>query len=94
MNVRPGTIPGQCPVAQAVMGRVEPKLVITRAIVWLVQAPGQTEQSVWDVKVLAALAAMKVRRRFKAGTLRRRGEPGMDAGVELNCSYYLRLFVS
>jgi hypothetical protein len=40
-----------CPVAQAVVGQVEPRLgtAITRANLWLVQAPGQTEQCVWDV---------------------------------------------
>ncbi len=39
-----------CPVAQAVVGQVEPKRVvtITRANLWLLQAPGQREQCVWD----------------------------------------------
>ncbi len=38
------------------MGQVEPRLgtAITRANLWLVQAPGHTEQCVWDVIVLAA----------------------------------------
>ncbi len=60
-------------MAQAVVGQVEPRLgeTITRAHVWLVQAPGHTEQCVWDVIVLAAIAAMETGRRFMAALLRR-----------------------
>jgi hypothetical protein len=49
------------PAAQAVVGQVEPRLgtTITRAHVWLVQAPGHTEQCVWGVIVLTAIAAME-----------------------------------
>jgi hypothetical protein len=56
-------------MAQAVVGQVEPKLgvAITRANLWLVQAPGQTEQCVWDVIVMAAIAAMETERRFMGG---------------------------
>jgi hypothetical protein len=64
-----------CPVA--VVGQVEPRLgeTITRAHVWLVQAPGHTEQCVWGVIVLAAIAAMDTGRRL-AASLRRGGRPG------------------
>ncbi len=49
-----------CPVAQAVVGQVEPRLgtTITRANVWLVQAPGHTEQCVWDVIVQSNACGM------------------------------------
>ena len=77
-----------CPVAQAVVGQVEPKLgvAITRANLWLVQAPGQTEQCVWDVIVMAAISAMETGRRFMAATMRRgagQGEPRLEAGTDL-----------
>jgi hypothetical protein len=77
-----------CPVSQAVVGQVEPRLgeTITRANVWLVQAPGHTEHCVWDVIVLAAIAAMETGRRFMAASLRRgadQGELSLEAGVEL-----------
>jgi hypothetical protein len=57
-----------CPVAQAVVGQVGPRLgtAITRAYLWLAQAPGQTEQCVWDVIVMAAIAAMETGWRFMA----------------------------
>jgi hypothetical protein len=60
-----------CPVARAVVGQVEPNLglPITRANLWLVQAPEQTEQYVWDVIVIAAIAALETGRRFRAATL-------------------------
>jgi hypothetical protein len=71
-----------------VVGQVEPRLgeTITRAHVWLVQAPGHTEQCVWDVIVLAAIAAMETGRRYMAASRRRggdQGEPRLEAGVEL-----------
>jgi hypothetical protein len=49
------------------------------------KAPGQTEQCVWDVIVMAEMAAMEARRRFMAVTRRRgdQGEAGLDAGLEL-----------
>jgi hypothetical protein len=34
-------------------------MTITRANLWLAQAPGQTEQCVWDAIVMAAIAARK-----------------------------------
>jgi hypothetical protein len=74
-------------VAQAAVGQVEPRLgtAITRANLWLAQAPGHTEQCVWDVIVLPAIA-METGRRFMAASLRRgadHGEPSLEAGVEL-----------
>ena len=77
-----------CPVAQAVVGQVEPKLgvAITRANLWLVQAPGHTEQCVWDVIAMAAISAMETGRRFMAATMRRgagQGEPRLEAGMDL-----------
>jgi hypothetical protein len=70
-----------------VVGQVEPRLgeTITRAHVWLVQAPGHTEQCVWDIIVLAAIAAMETGRRFIAASLRRgadQEEPSLEAGGE------------
>jgi hypothetical protein len=58
------------------------------ANLWLVQAPGQTEQCMWDVIVMAAIpvAVMETGRRCMAARLWRRGdqgEPSLDAGVEL-----------
>ncbi len=76
------------PNAQAVVGQVEPRLgtTITRANMWLVQAPVYTEQCVWDVIVLAAIAAMETGRSYMAASLRRggdQGEPSLEARVEL-----------
>ncbi len=64
---------------------MDPKLgvAITRANLWLVQGPGQTEQCAWDAIVMAAIAAG---RRIKAATRRRgpeQGEPSLEAGLEL-----------
>ncbi len=63
-------------MAQAVVGQEEPRLgeTITRANVWWVQAPGHTEQCVWDVIVLAAIAAMETGRRVMAASVRRGGD--------------------
>ncbi len=67
---------------------MEPRLgeTITRAHMWLVQAPGHTEQCVWDVVVMAAIAAMEMGRRHMAASRRRgadQGEASLEAGVEL-----------
>ncbi len=52
----------------------------------MAQAPGQTEQCVRDVIVMAAIAAMETGRRFTAATLRKGGDQGgprLETGVEL-----------
>ncbi len=49
--------------------------------------PGAIRQCVWDVIVMAEIAAMEMGRRLMVATLGRRGdqgEPGLDAGVELS----------
>ncbi len=54
---------------------------------WLVQAPGHTEQCVWDFIVLAPIAAMETGLRYMAASLRRgadQGEPSLEAGVEFS----------
>ena len=62
-----------CPVAQAVIAQLETQLGagVTRAQVWLVQAPPGVQSCVWDVVVLAAITAMEVGRRFMAAALKR-----------------------
>ncbi len=52
----------------------------------MVQAPGHTEQCVWDVIAMAAIAAMETGRRCMAAMMRRvagQGEPRLEAGVDL-----------
>ncbi len=78
------------PGGPARRGQVEPNLgvTITRANLWLVQAPAQTEQCVWHVMVMAAIpvATMETGRHFMAATLRwgcDQGELSLKAGVEL-----------
>ena len=65
-----------CPVAQAVLDHLALAVgrPVSRADVWLVQAPEATRQCVWDVVVLAAVSAMEGGRRFMAAA--QRGGPG------------------
>lgn len=77
-----------CTVARAVMGQVEPKVgvTVTRAQLWLARAPEPTEQCVWDVVAMAAVAAMEIGRRYMAAEMRGRAGragPAQRAGPEL-----------
>ena len=70
------------------MGQVETSLgtPVTRTQLWLAQAPPPTEQCVWDVVALAAIAAMEIGGRYMAAELKGRGgrvEPAPLAGGEL-----------
>lgn len=47
---------------------------VSRAEVWLLQAPEYMQQCMWDIVVLAAVFAMETGRRFMAAT--RKGVPG------------------
>jgi hypothetical protein len=75
-------------VARAAVGQVEARLrtAVTGAQLWLAQAPPQTEQLVWHVVVIAAVAAMQPGRRFAAAEVKGRvgcTEPGLVAWAEL-----------
>ena len=72
-----------CPVAQAVVDHLS--LAVGRSIscaeVWLVQAPENVQQCVWDVVVLAAVSAMECARRFMAAA--QKGESALPPGPVL-----------
>jgi hypothetical protein len=80
-----------CLVARAVVGQVEPKLgvALMRANLWLVQAPEQAKQCVWDFVMMAATAAMETRRRFLAAAMRRRADQG-EAGLMMIVTFQPR----
>ncbi len=50
---------------------MEPRLgtAITRAQLWLAQAPPQFEQCVWDAVVMAAVGAIETGRRLMAAEM-------------------------
>ena len=72
-----------CPVAQAVVDHLAIAVgcPVSRAEVWLVQAPEAVQQCVWDVVVLAAVSAMEDGRRFMAAA--RQGVPAALPGPAL-----------
>ena len=72
-----------CPVAQAVLDHLALAVgrPVSRADVWLVQAPEATRQCVWDVVVLAAVSAMEGGRRFMAAA--QKGVPAASPGPAL-----------
>jgi hypothetical protein len=77
-----------CPVGQAFVGHVEPKrggLSPTRVNLWLLQqAPGQTEQCLWDVIVMETPwkreGALLWQRLGGGGEIDDRSETGSQAG--------------
>ena len=71
----------ECPVAQAVVQQVAAYTPgpISRAHVWLAEAPAGMEQCVWDVVSLAALSAMERARAGLRAATRRAPAPGEEA---------------
>ena len=68
----------ECPVAQAVVQQIAAHAPgpITRANVWLAEAPAGMQQCVWDVVALAALSAMERTRVGLRTNSRQAADPG------------------
>lgn len=81
----------ECPVAQAVIQQIAAHVPgpITRAQVWLAEAPQGVQQCVWDIVSLAALTAMeRARVGLRAATRnapvpQEAAQPGAPAPVEV-----------
>jgi hypothetical protein len=71
----------ECPVAKAVLAQItfHVSAPITRANVWMVEAPEGVQQCVWDVVALAALAAME---RARVGLRAAAGPRAAGVGAE------------
>ena len=71
----------ECPVAQAVVQQITAYIPgpISRANVWLAEAPAGMQQCVWDVVSLAALSAMeRARAGLRAATRGHASQPGEE----------------
>jgi hypothetical protein len=75
----------ECPVAKAVVAQIAAHVPgpISRAHVWLAEAPAGVQQCVWDVVALAALAAME---RARAGLRAVAGPAAMGTGVAVGAA--------